>query len=213
MRIDTTYRDDLVDYLPSGSFVGRDIVCVGEKYFYEFKELLEDAKDERPIQQYLEHHPQILASFLDGHLGRWVLPQKRLGSEHVTDFIIGDQSSYGLRWQAIELESPKAKMFNKNGDPSAKLTHAIRQILDWRSWISDNKAYAQRKHSRGGLGLYGIRPKISAYIFIGRSSTLREVDAERRWSLSEELNIQFSSYDWLLRQVALATGNIHLLEV
>jgi len=49
-------------------------------------------------------------------------------SEHVADFVIGEKHSFGFEWQAVELENPLRPMFNKNGDPSQYLNHAIHQI-------------------------------------------------------------------------------------
>ena len=43
-----------------------------------------------------------------------------------------------LIYTTVELESHNAKSFTKKGDYTKELTHAIKQIIDWRSWISDN---------------------------------------------------------------------------
>jgi hypothetical protein len=57
----------------------------------------------------------------------------RRGLERRKYLDVGEKSSLGYEW--IELESPILRMFNANGDPSKYLTHAIRQILDWRAWL------------------------------------------------------------------------------
>ena len=206
-------RNELEDYLPHEFFLDDVDITISTQVYEDFKRALASARNERPLQAFLERHPEIMGSLMGGHLGRWVVPQKRLGSEHVTDFVIGDCSSSGLHWIAVELESPVARMFNKNGDPSSKLTHAIRQIQDWRSWLSDNRAYAQRKTARGGLGLFGIRARVPATIFIGRSSTLLEDNQNRRAQMSEELGIELCTYDRLLRHCAYLANDFDEISI
>jgi hypothetical protein len=101
-----------------------------------FQRQLAQATREQDVQSFLEREPMMLVQHLGGGHGRWVIPRKRLGAEHVTDFIIGERDSAGWAWQAVELESPCARMFTKDGDPRAPLTHAIRQIQDWRAWLT-----------------------------------------------------------------------------
>ncbi|MGC3971624.1 MAG: DUF4263 domain-containing protein [Pirellulales bacterium] len=96
----------------------------------DLEQRLESAKREEDLQEYLEQRPMSLVQHLGGGHGRYVIPRKRLGAEHVTDFVIGHRHSGGSEWQAVELESPKSKMFTKAGDPTKELTHAIRQITD-----------------------------------------------------------------------------------
>jgi hypothetical protein len=198
----------LAEYLPQEVFIPGARLEIEDSLYRDFRRVVEGAKNERPIQSFLSLHPKLIAAVLDGHHGHWVLPQKRFGSEHVPDFLIGDSSSIGIRWLAVELESPRAKMFTKAGDPSASLNHAIRQIQDWRSWIGDNRSYAQRKMSRGGLGLFGIRARLPAMIFLGRESSLSEANANLRAQMCEDLNVRIHSYEWLIRNAALISGNI-----
>jgi hypothetical protein len=126
-----------------------------------------------------------------------VVPQKRLGAEHVPDFVIGDADSSGRHWVAVELEGPQRRMFNKNGDPSSYLWHAVRQIIDWRVWLEHNRDYAMRPPDEQGLGLEDISSRVPGLILIGRR---RDLDARRkafRRVLSQQLDIEIHSYDWL----------------
>lgn len=50
-----------------------------------FVTVLADAQDEKPMQRHLESNPRLLVQHLRGGHGRWVIPQKRLGSEYVPD--------------------------------------------------------------------------------------------------------------------------------
>ena len=132
-----------------------------------------------------------------GH-GRWVIPKKRFGCEYVTDFLIGEKSSIGFEWYAIELESPKAKMFTKAGNPSKTLTHAIRQIQDWRRWLQLNQNYASRPRNESGLGLTDITADLPGLILIGRQANIDESSNGLRRQMVTDSRIKIHSYDWLL---------------
>src|SRR5262249_26917135 len=103
---------------------------INERHVRAFEKCLNAAKSEREIQEFLEQNPMLLVQHLGGGHGRWAIPQQRLGSSHVTDFIIGHAHSDGHDWVAVVLESPSAALYSKNGDPSKHLNHAIRQVLD-----------------------------------------------------------------------------------
>ena len=152
---------------------------------------------ERQMQRFLESYPILLARLLGGGHGRWVIPHTRLGSQYVTDFLIGTRSTLGSEWMAVELESPRARIFTNRGDPTATLNHAIRQITDWRNWLSRNRDYASRPRDQDGLGLTDIDPNLPGLILMGRRSANPSGSIERRRRLASDLRIQIHSYDWL----------------
>ena len=159
---------------------------------------LDSASNEREMQEYLEKYPIFLVQYLRGGHGRWVIPHKRLGSEHVTDFIIGECSSIGCEWVAVELESPTETLFKINGDLKTIVNHAIRQITDWRVWLQNNIGYASQPRDKGGLGLTDINGNLPGLIIIGRRASLDPSTKERRRRMSQDLNIQIHTYDWLI---------------
>ncbi|MCK4404576.1 MAG: DUF4263 domain-containing protein [candidate division Zixibacteria bacterium] len=163
-----------------------------------FNEVLSNATNESEVQTFLEKNPILLIQHLGGGHGRWVVPQKRLGAEHVTDFIIGERHSYGYEWQAVELENPNAPMFTKSGNPSRHLTHAIRQIQDWRAWLQRNQNYAARSESEGGLGLIDIGAKIPGLILIGRRENVDSRTNELRRQMVNDIGIMIHTYDFLI---------------
>ncbi|WP_339511906.1 Shedu immune nuclease family protein [Pseudomonas sp. RL_15y_Pfl2_60] len=163
-----------------------------------FTSALDNATCEEDIQQFLQNHPQILIQHFGGGHGRWVIPKKKLGSEHVTDFIIGQKSSIGFEWQVVELESPLRPLFNKSGDPSQYLNHAIRQIQDWRIWLNSNQNYASRPKSESGLGLTEISSSVPGLIIIGRRDKTLTNNNARRKQMAHNLNIEIRTYDHLL---------------
>src|SRR5207302_659004 len=96
-----------------------------------------------------------------------------------------------------ELESPRALPFTKAGDPSATLNHEIRQILNWRTWLTHNLSYATRPESENGLGLSKLPPDVEGLILIGRRSALSNADNGLRAQMSHDLNIAIHTYDYI----------------
>lgn len=156
------------------------------------------AANEGTLQRLIQKIPLLLVQHLRGGHGRWVIPQKKLGAEYVTDFIVGEAHSYGHEWVAVELESPRVKMFTTTGNPSKELTHAIRQITDWRAWLKRNQDYASRPQIQGGLGLQDIDSNIPGLILIGRHESISPTTDDRRRQLCQSLNIKIHSYDTLV---------------
>jgi hypothetical protein len=165
-----------------------------------FRQYLEIAKCESDWQKFFEGIPILLLQHMNGGHGRWVIPQKALGVEYRTDFIIGEKDSEGFHWQAVELESHNAKCFTKKGNYTKELTHAIKQIEDWRSWISDNIQYARGERNRNGLGLTDIVSNIPGLIIIGRRKDLLNENKYKRRDIGNQLNIKIHTYDWLYEQ-------------
>jgi hypothetical protein len=162
------------------------------------RDSLSVATREQDLQAVIEKHPVLLARTLGGGHGRWVIPRKRLGSEYVTDFVVGAKSSVGFEWVAVELESPTHRMFNLNGDPNAALNHAIRQIQDWRAWLRSNQNYAARTRQEAGLGLTDVDHNLPGLILIGRRDEISPETKARRRQYSHDLRIRIHSFDWLL---------------
>jgi hypothetical protein len=170
---------------------------VPNKETRKFKKCLSTAKKEEELQSFLTLNPVWFALQLGGGHGRWVIPKQRLGSEHVTDFMIAEKSSIGFEWYAVELESPTAMMFTKAGNPTQALTHAIRQIQDWRSWLRLNQNYAARAKDKGGLGLTDVSADLPGLVLIGRRDEVDESTNERRRQMINDLRIDIHTYDWL----------------
>jgi hypothetical protein len=190
-------REEIVKADPLGEFfvwwddlTSEDVKCL--------EAALLTATGERTLQRFLQQVPLLLVQHLGGGHGRWVIPQKKLGAEHVTDFIVGEAHSFGHEWTAVELESPKAKMFTKTGNPSKELTHAIRQIQDWRAWLKRNQDYAARPRTQSGLGLQDIDSNIPGLVLIGRHESISPATDDLRRQMCQDLNIKIHSYDTLI---------------
>lgn len=171
----------------------------------ELESVITRSKTERPIQAYLEAQPQLLTALLGGN-ERFCMSQKRLGSEFVPDFVIGDVDSLGVRWIVVELETPNSGVFLSDRSTLDKYARkGSEQILDWRNWLSENIAYARRSVRENGLGLYDITPKPLAYVFVGRRNRMPRDRKESKRNALREQQIEVHSYDWLVERLRGAT--------
>lgn len=157
----------------------------------EFQQVLADAVDERPLQTLLASAPVLLGPLAPPGRTYWCLDRPQLGAEFVPDFLLASVTSVGFRWIAIELESPAVKTLTKAGLPARKLADALRQIRDWRIWLTDNVAYARQER-----GLKDIDGNCEAIVVIGRRSSLDPKQIKRYRALSSD-GIAVMSYDRL----------------
>jgi hypothetical protein len=175
---------------------------VTEKDTRRLRSVLNRASDERAVHTFLEKWPEYLIQHLGGGHRRWAISKQRLGAEYVPDFLIGESYSYGFDWYAVELESPTASMFTKNGDVSRQLNHAIRQIQDWRGWLEANRDYASRSRKDDGLGLPQISARARGLILIGRRENVSLETNGLRRQLIHDLRIDIHSYDFLVNSLS-----------
>ncbi len=191
-----TTKEDWIRRGPLGEFmVFESDFCTADTD--KFLKRLRSARRERDMQVFFEHNPALLAKAFASRACRWVIPHKRLGAEYVPDFLVGNWTSMGWHWKAFELENPRAKAFKKDGEPTARLVHAICQIERWRAWLKQNRDYAARPREKQGLGLPDIAPTLPGVVIIGRRRDMDRKNALLRRQLCEDLNIDLRSYDSL----------------
>jgi len=167
----------------------------------QLETVIDSAEDERPIQRHLEANPHLLTILLQ-RSERYLLPQKRLGSEFVPDFIVGDVDSMGINWLLVELETPNAPLYLKDEKTlSAQTRKGIDQVIQWRDWLIANVAYARQPRRENGLGLFDIRGDARALVLVGRRSLLLRKSDAARHELRESSNIHVHTYDWLLESI------------
>lgn len=160
---------------------------------------LETADDEAAMQRLLEKHPALLAGTVVGTRDTWIRPQVQLGNHYMADFMIAGQTSLGVRWTLVELESPVSRLTNPgNRRATATLRHAVDQIEDWRRWLSTNLHYARSARDADGLGLPGITAEVPGLIIMARE-TYDDAAAEIRELHVRRSHIQVRTYDWLMR--------------
>ena len=170
----------------------------------ELELTIETAKDEKPIQAFLEGHPELLASLVRGP-DRYVVGQPRLGDEYVPDFVVADADSNGVRWVLVEIETPRSSTTVKSQNLLEK--HArigLAQIQDWRTWLERNLHKAQSPRSAGGLGLYDISPRADGYLIVGREHLLNENASAVRQTIAVESRVEVMTYDRFLNRLRAA---------
>jgi hypothetical protein len=174
-------------------YIVEDVVPTPEA-IRALEELMESGeRREERFQQVLTAHPALLASLVIGNWQTYVIPKVRLGSEFVPDYLVLGLNSLGPQWLTVEIEAPHHRIEIASGDLSQATRHAVRQVVDWRDWLTDEIAYAQRT-----LGLYGLTNRAPGLVIIGRSEPSMERASERSRS-GEDSDIAIHSWDWLLR--------------
>lgn len=154
----------------------------------DFDKIINKSADEHILQEYLEKHPILFTNV--GLIGLFPYISRRsalfskikFGECFETDFAYVHADSSGACWYFIELERADKKMFKKNGDMSSHFNHAYRQILDWQSWIKDNRAYAQSRlgELQKSVHIYKEAMFCVEPIFI--------IIIGRRWMLNKDTN-------------------------
>jgi hypothetical protein len=167
----------------------------------EFRGVIETARDEKPIQLYLQDHPYLLTGVLAGGHGRWLRPQTRFGGRYVADFLIAEADSIGIRWTLIELESPRVRPLSVDGEWLKEARHAQHQIQSWRHYIAENLDAARKDPQDEGLGLVDIDAGVPGLILISRRSIIGGDHAWVRRRLRLDSGIAMHTYDWLLDRI------------
>jgi len=156
--------------------------------------LLESGEQrEEPFQVLLTQHPSLLAASVVGASGTYVIPKQRLGAEHVPDFLVLGVNSLGPQWLLVEIEAARHQIVNRDGSVSGATRHAIKQIEDWREWLTTNVAYAHNE-----LNLHGLTNRAPGLVIIGRGEVMPERQASRA-RFEETGQASIHSWDWLLR--------------
>ncbi|MDJ0347610.1 DUF4263 domain-containing protein [Streptomyces sp. H10-C2] len=119
----------------------------------KWAEFLASNCSEVDVQRFLEAHPCLLPGASDdvgaGHHGPvlWsVISQPELqglGRRRIPDFMWVRRDTAAVRPICIEIESPSKRWFNPgNQTPTAKLTEALDQLVEWKVWFSqpDNQS-------------------------------------------------------------------------
>jgi hypothetical protein len=103
-------------------------------------------------------------------------------------------------WVLVELERPRHRLFTKAGDPSSELTHALRQIADWRSWLQNNLHFARTL-------LTDIVPLCDVAVVLGRRENVDDQDRDRLEMLQLQTpGLRVATFDALLDVCRVTDG-------
>jgi Domain of unknown function (DUF4263) len=96
--------------------------------------------DEGSAKQFLRHNASLVYykfETIGGH-AEYVLCEFPLGSSFVADFVVAVKYSGAWNIHFIELEPPKDMVITRAGVASARLAGGLKQLRDWRDYISEN---------------------------------------------------------------------------
>lgn len=161
------------------------------KTLKDYYNLLNKNCDENAIHKFIKKNPIMLAYKMYGGKGNWLFSKPKFGCEYIPDFIMCTQDSAGFHWALIELESPNKKALRNNGQQTAYLSNAIKQINEWRIWLRKNISYARYE-----LGYFDIDAECPALIVIGRRKHITPELKDYYRELSND-NLKIMSYDRL----------------
>jgi hypothetical protein len=156
----------------------------------QFLELINSRAREERIHHFLVENPEILYTALHG--SDQILSKPNL-HRYIPDFAAGVEQMTTRRWSwiLVEIEPAEFPLITNDGNPTAKLTHAVRQVSDWRDWISENTAYARSI-------LPDITPACHGLIVMGRRGTINANLSRQLRAYRDSLSrIEIHSYDWL----------------
>jgi hypothetical protein len=157
----------------------------------KWQELLASNPPERKVQDFLEAHPVLLPGAIGdigpgGHHGPEVdgvfrePPLKGLAKIRRPDFMWVTHSTSLITPICIEIERPNKRWFTGTGLPTAELTQAMDQLIDWKVWFSEpenqsifRKTYVQEE--------WGDRQLLPQYLLIfGRAREFAVTGGHRR---------------------------------
>lgn len=175
----------------------------------ELDALLESEHLEEKYQRFLESNPELLLlEVSQGHHGTYVMPQVRFGTQYVADFMIGAKNSMGCFWIGLEIESPRHRVVKSHGHLAAPTNHALDQVRDWRRFVRENTALAQRPRHQDGLGLVDIDPDFRIWVISGRDKDGRTARDRRERYIESGGNVHVQTWDGFRDRVARAVGHL-----
>jgi hypothetical protein len=165
--------------------VAQGSLNISETMCCDLEELIKTDLPERAYQEYFERHPALIDP-----LASSIIERQHMGEMWHSDFVIrrlDDQYIF------VEIEKPQDNPFTSYPHPSAALSHALGQVLNWFIWIEDNIAYAQ---SHGFPGIHLPR----GVVVIGRNADLNSSQLRILKGLNDLLysRIRIETYDDVL---------------
>jgi hypothetical protein len=181
--------------------------------------VLNAASGERTVHTFLKKHDYLIGmTFRSNTHPSGVVSEFELGTEFRCDFLVLSCCSAWWSVDFVELESPNARLYLKDGTPSKCLRIATRQIRDWKQWARLNEAYLRNRLSslfgKIGLAASGASPGVADaateirdpqcaltshfYIVIGRRQTLSSAEQQARVQDSLNTGVTIATYDRLV---------------
>jgi hypothetical protein len=184
----------------------------------EFLKVLDAASDERSVHAFLKKHDYLVGmTFHSNTHPNGVVSEFELGAEFRCDFLVLSCCSAWWSVDFVELESPNARLYLKDGTSSKCLRIAARQIRDWKRWTRENEAYLRTRLSSlfekirlpasGALSVPDAATEIrdprcilssAFHIVIGRRQALSSAEQQARVQDSLNTGVAIATYDRLV---------------
>lgn len=166
------------------------------KLLKEFRTLLDSNPGrEQSLQSFLQQNPVLICP------SHTLMRPKLSFGKTVSDFVFREASQDYL---LVEIERSTLRLFREDGHPTAELTHAQGQVLDWKRYVQDNLNTVQRE-----MGLQGITPNPYGLVVIGRS---KDLSSENRRKLklmeNESPKLRIVTFDDLYDEAKAVIENL-----
>ncbi len=97
---------------------------------------VDSSSGEREVHRHLEMNPWVvLRLFETSYNNGYIISHFSLGDEFEADLVVLRGFSGGWNIHFVELEPPSLSPFNKAGDYSPRLNHAVGQIRRWKLFV------------------------------------------------------------------------------
>lgn len=165
----------------------------GTRELSAFEELITTAADDEPaLHNFLEQYPQILDPMA---VEVWSKPDFHGVQE--PDFLIRRSDDTYL---VVEIETPAKQLITQSNQPSAQVTQAVRQVIDYRSFLAE--------HIQEALSHFPNISDPDALVVIGMETGL--TDAQRRALARENQSrnkLRVAGFDWLVSRARTILSN------
>lgn len=185
------------EIVPWGALCGKGATIL-KSIEKQWESLINDPSvKESKLHEFLSDH----SSLFFGEAA-FTISRAELGSDFQVDFVIAtDEASYGINYTFVEIETPQSLVYTRSGDPSARLTHALQQVLNWKAWLARHRGHVRRFFPSEYFGWEEFA-NLSFCIVVGRRSLPTSMTAKRN-VLARETGIKIHSFDYLTDMLRL----------
>lgn len=149
---------------------------------------------EEEIHQFLVQYPVFVPALWPYE--NTIFSKLNLGNQYTVDFAHARTNTHGATWHLIEIEKPQDLLFTKAGNPTAKLSHAMRQLQDWYSWFVEERDFVLRRFPHQSFMREAGLWKPELWLIMGRRASVADSDRRLLQRLNEG-HIIIKTFDWL----------------
>lgn len=173
-------------------------------------EQIKQSNNEEEVQDFLERHVALIPGARGdigpgGHHGPLYSaifrqpPLLGLDAKRVPDFMWITRSTVDVTPVCIEIERPTKRWFNLNGTPTAHLTQALDQLMQWQSWFGEslNQQLFRETYLKNRWPRRDLRPQF--VLIYGREKDFTEDHKLTRAARHKKRSLLASSADVHLR--------------